>query len=107
MAIMRPDRAYRKERFALATVTIPEEDFKSALEACRAALRRLAEYMAPPELNQLMLELGENKEFLSEAEHDELMTLVNFAQQRTLEKLEAQLALKRLEALYPDRGSQS
>jgi len=89
----------------LATVTVPEEDFKSALEACRTALRRIADYTAPPELDKLMLELGENKEFLSEAEHDELMTLVEFMQQRTLEKLEAQLALKRLEALYPDLAS--
>jgi hypothetical protein len=91
----------------LATVTIPEEDFRSALEACRSALRRIADYTAPPDLNERMLELGENKEFLSEAEHDELMALVNFAQERTLEKFEAQSALKRLEALYSNVASQS
>jgi hypothetical protein len=40
--------------------------------------------------------LGERKEWLSKAEHDELMALVAFTQQRTLEKLEAEAALQDL-----------
>ena len=52
-----------------------------------------------------MLELGERKEFLDATEYAELMALVSFAQQRTLEKLEAEVALKRLESVYPDLGS--
>jgi hypothetical protein len=47
-------------------------------------------------------ELSERKEFLDQAGHDELMALVNFTQQRTIEKLEAQLALQRLRSVLPD-----
>lgn len=48
-----------------------------------------------------MRQLGENKEFLSPSEHGELMALVAFTQQRTLEKLEAELAFRQLKAAYP------
>ncbi len=36
-----------------------------------------------------MHELGERKEFLKQAEHDELLALVDFTRKRTIEKLEA------------------
>jgi len=49
-----------------------------------------------------MQDLGERKEFLSEAEQKELMVLVNFSQRRSLEKLRAQLALKRIKAACPE-----
>jgi hypothetical protein len=48
-----------------------------------------------------MHELGERKEYLTQAEHDELLALVEFAQKRTIEKLEAQTALARLRAALP------
>jgi hypothetical protein len=48
-----------------------------------------------------MHELGENKEFLGPEEHAELMELVDFAQGRTLEKLKALVALKRLREAIP------
>ena len=49
-----------------------------------------------PSPHRRMRELGERKEFLSRAEHEELLALVNFAHKRTIEKLEAQAALDRL-----------
>ena len=52
-------------------------------------------------LTQRMHELGERKEYLTQAEQDELLALVDFAQKRTMEKLEAQAALVRLRAALP------
>jgi hypothetical protein len=48
-----------------------------------------------------MRELGERKEFLGKDEHDELLALVTFTQRRSIEKLEAEVALKRLKELLP------
>lgn len=73
----------------------------SALREGVEALRLVAEYKLPPTLQHRMLELGENKEFLSAEQHAELMELVEFAQGRTLEKLKAMLALKRLQQAAP------
>jgi hypothetical protein len=56
----------------------------------------------PASLNRRLLELGERKESLSAVEHDELLALVDFTQQRTAEKLEAELALARLGQVAPD-----
>jgi hypothetical protein len=75
---------------------------RSALAPSVSALRRLARYKLEPPLDRRMHALGERKEFLGKEEHDELMALVNFAQRRSIEKLEAQVALKRLNELLPD-----
>ena len=47
-------------------------------------------------------DLGARKEFLDTAEHDELLALVDFTQHRTIEALEARLALSRLRDAFPD-----
>jgi hypothetical protein len=86
----------------LATVSSPEPRVEAALRASYEALRNVAESQLDPSLDSKMLELGEHKEFLTDAEHHELMALVNFAQQRTNEKLRAESALKRIEAIYPE-----
>jgi hypothetical protein len=41
------------------------------------------------------------KEFLTSAEHEELLALVDFVHKRTIEKLEAQTALARLRTVIP------
>jgi hypothetical protein len=74
----------------------------AALEASAAALRRVAGYTLDPAVDRRLLELGERKEFLSPAEHDELLAWVAFTQQRSLEKLQAEAALQRLLAAYPE-----
>jgi hypothetical protein len=86
----------------LATLSIPEPQLQAALKRCHTALRRVAGYVLDPALDQRMLELGENKEFLNPPEYKELMALVAFTQARTLDKLEAELALRQLEAVCPD-----
>ncbi len=67
---------------------------RSVLQTCERALRRLADYRLDPALDQRLRDLGERKESLSAAEHEELLALVAFTQQRTLEKLEAEAALQ-------------
>lgn len=69
---------------------------RSTLQSCERALRRVADYRLDPALDQRLRDLGERKEWLSAAEHEELLALVAFTQQRTLEKLEAETALRDL-----------
>jgi hypothetical protein len=68
------------------------------------ALRRVAEYRLPLALDQQMLELSERKEHLSPEEHARLLALVDFSQERTIEKLNAELALRQLSELFPDEA---
>jgi hypothetical protein len=56
-------------------------------------------------LDQRLRELGERKEFLSPGEYGELMALVGFTQQRSIEKLEAEVALRHIEAACPELAS--
>jgi hypothetical protein len=62
----------------------------------------MAAYELDPLLHKRMHELGERKEFLTPEEHEELLVLVDFANKRTIEKLEAQAALTRLRNVLPD-----
>lgn len=87
------------------TSTAAEPDRRATLEASAAALRRVAGYALDPAVDRRILELGERKEFLSPAEHQELMAWVAFTEQRSVEKFEAELALRRLVAAYPELGS--
>ena len=75
--------------------------FESALAQTVKALRRLAGYEIEPAIKERMQDLGERKEFLSVAEHAELMSLIGFAEHRTIERLEAEAALKRLRQFVP------
>ena len=83
------------------TVSVDDPQFLSAIQACAVALRRLAEYELVPSLQSRLHALGERKEFLSQEEHEELLALVDFSHQRTIEKLEAQAALDRLRMALP------
>jgi hypothetical protein len=79
-----------------------EPAWQAALASSVAALRRVANYALPPELDRRVLELGERKDTLTPDERAELMAWVAFTQQRSAEKLEAELALRRLAAVCPD-----
>jgi hypothetical protein len=69
---------------------------QSAFQSCERALRRVADYRLDPALDQRLRDLGERKDLLSGAEHGELLALLAFTQQRTLEKLDAEAALQDL-----------
>ncbi len=72
------------------------------MRAVVASLRRAADYELEAPLADRMRDLSERKEFLGAAEHEELMALVDFSQRRTIEKLEAELALQRLGKVLPE-----
>jgi len=61
----------------------------------------MADYELDPPLQRRIHELGERKEFLTSAEHEELLAFVDFVHKRTIEKLEAQTALARLRTAIP------
>jgi hypothetical protein len=85
----------------MATVPTADSDIHSAVEACVSALSRVANYELEPSLQKRLLDLGERKEFLGEAEYDEPMALVDFTRKRTIESLEAKLALDRVRQAFP------
>ena len=80
-------------------------ELETALEPTVAALRRLATYKMEPALARRMHELGERKEFLGNREHDELLRLVEFWEQRLIDKLAAKVALKELRRVMPKLGN--
>jgi hypothetical protein len=75
---------------------------QAALTSSAAALRRMAAYTLPPELDRRVLDLGERKEALTPDERAELLEWVAFTQQRSAEKLEAEVALRRLADVFPE-----
>jgi len=85
----------------MSTVLTTDPQFQSAIQACAAALHRMADYELDPSLQRRLHELGERKELLTSAEHEELLALVDFVHKRTIEKLEAQTALARLRTAIP------
>ena len=91
----------------MANISVPEPQRSAALRTCRSALRRIADYDLDPALNQRLLDMGERKEFLQPDEQAELLALTAFTQQRTVEKLEAELALQRLNAVFPNLNNEA
>lgn len=77
-----------------------------AIYSSAIALRRISAYVLPPELDRRILELGERKSALTANERDELQAWVKFTHQRTIEKFEAQLALRRLATDFPEIADQ-
>jgi hypothetical protein len=56
-------------------------------------------------LNRRMRDLGERKDLLGNEEYEELLSLIALSEQRTREKLEAELALRRLRDAVPELNS--
>lgn len=71
------------------------------LRDCAATLQEVARYRLPPAIDRRLLWLSENKERLTHEEREELLALVEFAEERTLEKVKAHATLKRLGELFP------
>lgn len=79
-----------------------EPAWQDAVASSAAAHRRVAAYALPPELDRRILDLGERKETLTPEERAELLAWVAFTQQRSIEKAEAEVALRRLAAICPE-----
>lgn len=76
----------------MSAPTLAEPPWPAAV----AALRRVASYTLPPALDRRILDLGERKESLTGDEREELMAWVAFTQERSIERLAAQVALREL-----------
>lgn len=86
----------------MATLSALDPQVEAALKSAYEALHEIAAYRLDPKIDDLMLELGERKEFLDEEQHNHLLALVDLTQRLTLEKLCAELASKRIRAVCPD-----
>jgi hypothetical protein len=67
-----------------------------------ASLRRLAEYRLPAALDQRPLWLSENEDSLTEAERHQLPALVELAEEKTVERLQAQATLRWIDEAFPN-----
>ncbi len=86
----------------MSTLSINEPRFQQALDSCVSALRRVAAYQLEEPIQRRLMELSGKKEFLNDEEHDELMGLVDFWQNRRNDQMAAQVALKLLEEAVPE-----
>ncbi len=86
----------------MSTTAPLEPAWQAALTSSVAALRRIAGYAIPPELDRRILELCERKETLTPDERAELLAWVAFTQQRSIEKIETEVALRRLAVVCPE-----
>lgn len=86
----------------MTPTTLADSRVQSALRHGVHALKRVANYSLPAALERRMQQLGDNKEYLGPDDHEELLALVTFTHERTLEKLQAELALRELQLLLPD-----
>ncbi|MEX2316391.1 MAG: hypothetical protein WD669_04505 [Pirellulales bacterium] len=77
------------------------------LRNCVATLSRVANYHLPNALDQRLLWLSENKENLDIAQREELAALVDLADHRALDKVQAQAVLDQLTKIYPELSSAS
>jgi hypothetical protein len=87
--------------FRMTTAISLDAQMRDALATCIGALNKLVAYEIEPSLRRRLDDLGDRKEFLDPAERDELLALVEFAQRRSIEALEAKLALSRLNEAFP------
>jgi hypothetical protein len=71
------------------------------LRDCIDTLQRVASYRLPSALDQRLLWLSENKECLDEAQRQELAALVELADHRALDKVQARAVLEQLAKVFP------
>lgn len=83
-----------------ASLNLPPSE--TILRECAQTLNRMANFRLPQALDQRLLWLSENKEQLDESQRKELFALVELADCRALDKVQAQAVLDRLVKVYPD-----
>jgi hypothetical protein len=70
----------------MTPTTLTDSRVQSALRHGVGALKRVANSVLPAALDRRLRELGENKEYLGATEHEELLALVTFTHERTLQQ---------------------
>ncbi|MBI1832034.1 MAG: hypothetical protein HYR84_11355 [Planctomycetes bacterium] len=83
------------------TASVSNGSLDSLIQDCAATLQKVASYKLPASLDRRLLWLSENKETLTPDEREELLALVDFTQDRTVEKLQASVILRRLAEAWP------
>jgi len=78
-----------------------DQDFQALLKGCAATLQRVASWRLPAAVDARLLWLAENKEQLDDEQHRELLALSDFAEQRTLEIVQAEALLKQIAEMDP------
>jgi hypothetical protein len=86
------------------TITRNNGSLDSLVQECADTLRRVANYRMPVAMDRRLLWLSENKESLTALEREELLALVDFSEDRTVEKLEAKVLLQRLAEVMPNES---
>jgi hypothetical protein len=86
----------------MSSLTVTDPRVQAALASCVDALRAVADFELDPDIAARLHDLGQRKEFLNADEHAELMALLGFTENRSVEKLSAQLALQKLNQIVPD-----
>jgi len=92
----------KKEAFMPGVLAPDQGIVESLIGDCAASLHRVADYRLPDALDQRLLWLSENKDSLTEAERHELLALVDLAEEKTVEKLQAQATLRRIDEAFPN-----
>lgn len=78
---------------------------RKALRACAEALRLASDYRLPTALQRKLRKALDEKEQVSPSQHRELLVLVEAAQERSLQKVKAQIALQQLLQAFPELES--
>ena len=72
------------------------EATETLLRNCVQTLGEVASFRLPGALDRRLLWLSENKETITAGEREELLALIAFAEERTVEKLKARALLKQI-----------
>ena len=89
------------------TVTRNNGTLDSLIQECAVTLQRVAAYRMPAAMDRRLLWLSENKDSLTQPEREELLALVDFSEDRTVEKLQAKVLLQRLAEAWPQLFGQA
>ena len=84
------------------TISLIPPEGEPVLRDCVDTLRRMADYRLPFALDQRLLWLSENKEQLDETQREEFQALVELADHRSLDKVQAKAVLEQLARFYPE-----
>ena len=84
------------------TATKNDVSIDSVIQDCAATLQKVARYKMPAAMDSRLLWLSENKASLTEVEREEFLALIEFSEDRTVEKLQAKILLNRLTEAWPE-----
>ena len=88
----------------MSVVSTADPQFQAAVQSCVQTLRSLADYTLPPALDRYIRELGERKEYLGPAEHEQLLALVRLLSSAPWKNSRLRWLCGNCKASFPTRG---